>query len=317
MIRWSRPSAIATAAIAVIACGALAPVASQERRPAAPGDATAGAGVLRDRVARALEENAAAVDGVMGYAILDLEGDERFERLADVQFPTASTIKIAILYELMKQAEEGRVRLDVPEPLPESARVGGSGVLFELRAPVLSLRDVATLMVLVSDNTATNVLIDRLGMDRINGRMRQLGLHDLHLRRRMIDLEAARRGDENTASPRDVATLLQAVHAGQGLTADSRDAAMAILTKPKTTAMTRSLPPGTRVASKPGGLEGVSVDAGIVLLERRPYVFVAMCAWLDDNQAGEAAVSRASRLAYDYFARLAAGGRYGRFIDRR
>jgi beta-lactamase class A len=239
------------------------------------------------------------------------------EHLASAPFPTASCIKIAILYELFVQADEGRVPLDTPEPLPESARVAGSGVLFRLRSPVLSLRDVATLMVLVSDNFATNVLIDRLGMDRINARMHSLGVPGIQLRRRMIDIEAARRGDENTAAPNDLAKLLDIIRRGQGLTTASRDAALALLSNSKSTPMTRSLPPGTRIASKPGGLEGVQADAGIVFLEGHPYVFVAMCSWLNDDDAGAAAISRASRIVYDYFSRIASGGKYGQFIERR
>jgi beta-lactamase class A len=298
-----------------LAVSAQAPPPATRGTAAADGENTALA--LRARVARSLEEIAAGVDGVMGYVVWDPASGERFERMPDVAFPTASSIKLAILYELFKQAEEGRVKLDVPEPMPEAARVGGSGLLVELKAPVLSLRDYATLMVLISDNSATNVLIDRVGMDRVNARMRGLGLKTLQLRRRMIDLEAARRGDENVASPDDLARLLDAIRRGEGLSAESRDGVLAILTRPKSTAMTRSLPPGTRVASKPGGLEGVAADAGVVLLEKRPYVFVAMCAWLNENSAGDAAIARASRVAYDYFSRVGAGGQYGRFIDRR
>lgn len=271
---------------------------------------------LRAGFASRLEEIAASLDGTMGYVVWDLTSGDRLERLPGAEFPTASTIKLGILYELFKQAEEGRVKLDVPEPLTDAARVGGSGILFELSKPSLSLRDYAVLMVVLSDNSATNLLIDRLGMDRINERMRALGVGDARLRRRMIDLEAARRGDENVATPAAIAKLLDILRRGEGLTEQSRDAALAILSKTKSTSMTSTLPSGVRIASKPGDLDGVRVDAGIVFLDRRPYIFVAMCAWLNQDADGERAIGQASRAAFDYFSRVAAGGRYGRFIDR-
>ena len=84
--------------------------------------------------------------------------------MPDEVFPLASTIKLAILYELFKQADEGRLNLDEVRPLDKRHIVGGSGVLLELTAPAMSLRDYATLMVVVSDNTATNLLIETVGM---------------------------------------------------------------------------------------------------------------------------------------------------------
>ena len=127
-------------------------------------DATRAA--LRATFERRLETIASGLDGVMGFCVVDLTTGERFTRLADQAFPTASSIKIAILYELYAQAEQGRVRLDDVRPLTDATRVGGSGVLQELQSPALTLVDYATLMVMVSDNSATNLLIDLLGQGR-------------------------------------------------------------------------------------------------------------------------------------------------------
>jgi beta-lactamase class A len=263
---------------------------------------------------RRLDATATGFDGVMGYCIVDLTTGERFVRLGDQAFPTASSIKIAVLYELFVQSEQGRLRLDDARPLTAAARVGGSGILQQLESPALSLVDYATLMVMLSDNSATNLLIDTVGMEAVNRRMRELGLPRIWLQRRMIDLEAARQGRENLASPCDLAALVEAVHAGKGVSARSRDAMLEILEKPKSTPLTRSVPSGTRVASKPGGLDGVVVDAGVVRLQQRPYVVVAMANWLERTDEGEAAVEALSRTAYDYFSRLLAGGQYGRMI---
>ena len=99
---------------------------------------------LRGQFERRLESIAANADGVVGYVILDVNTGDRFARLGATPFPTASTIKLAILYELLKQAEEGKVSLDAVTPMDRSRAVPG-GLLYELTSPALSPRDLAVL----------------------------------------------------------------------------------------------------------------------------------------------------------------------------
>lgn len=301
--------------VALTCCVLQAAVAAgQPAPPPTPPGPDAHGDLLRPALEKRLEALAAGLDGAMGYCIIDLGSGAALQRQGDRAFPTASTIKIAVLYELFKQAEEGRVRLDDTRPLGEAARVAGSGVLQHLRSPALTLYDYATLMIMLSDNSATNVLIDLVGMDAVNRRMRGLGLERVWLQRRMIDTEAARQGRENLASPCDVARLLEAIQAGRGISPASRDAMLAILRKPKETAFTRAIPRDVPVASKPGGLDGVSVDAAFVDLPSRPYIVVGMASWLAKESEGEAALEALARDAHAYFVRLAQGGRYGRMI---
>jgi beta-lactamase class A len=178
----------------------------------------------------------------------------------------------------------------------------------------MSLRDYAVLMVVLSDNSATNLLIDAVGMENVRKRMSAAGLAGLQLRRRMIDLEAARRGDENVGSADDLARLLLMIHKGDGLLPASRDGILEILRKPKTSALRDGVPPSVPVANKTGTLEGVAADAGIVYLTDRPYIFVATTTYLKDGNAGEAAIRSASRVAFDYFNRVARSSEYGRII---
>ena len=104
---------------------------------AATAQAPAGlADVLRAKFAADLEASARQADGVVGYVVIDVESGERFARLDGTQFPTASTIKLAILYELLKQADEGRVSLDAVTPMDRSRAVPG-GLLYELDQPVV------------------------------------------------------------------------------------------------------------------------------------------------------------------------------------
>jgi beta-lactamase class A len=172
--------------------------------------------------------------------------------------------------------------------------------------PTLSLRDYATLMVTLSDNTATNVLIDRLGMAEISKRMQKLGLPGTQLRRHMMDGAAARRGDENVSTPSELIALLKSLQ--------SMPEAMTLLKLPKENRLRRGLPTGVESADKSGELDGVRVDAGIVFLKNRPYAFSVMTTYLRNEDEGERAIIEMSRAAYEYFERLATSGVAGRRI---
>jgi beta-lactamase class A len=269
---------------------------------------------LRDGLAATLERIASDLDGLMAYTVVDLTTGDRIEWRQDAVFAAASTIKIAILYELFKQVEQGRLSLDERQPLDRRHAVGGSGVLVQLTTPALSLRDHATLMIILSDNTATNVVIDAVGMQNVTGRMAGLGLKETKLRRRMIDADAARRGDENVSTAAELARLLELLHKAEGLSPASQEQLLDILKKPKSTPMLRGLPAGTPAASKSGSLEGIQADAGIVYVPGRPYVFAAMTGYLRQAGDGERAITDASRAAFEYFDRIARSSEYGRII---
>jgi beta-lactamase class A len=273
---------------------------------------------LKAKFEKRVQDIAARVDGVVGYSIVDLTSGERVGRLENAIFPTASAIKLAIVYELFKQAEEQKIRLTDTITLQRAQAVGGSGVLVEMGTPTLSIRDYAVLMVTLSDNTATNILIDRLGMERITARMQGLGLNATKLRRHMMDSAAARRGDENVSTPDELARLLEAMHgplsgpakAGHYLMED----AIELLKKPKDNRLRKGLPEGVQSADKSGELEGVRVDAGIVFAKNRPYVLSVMTTFLKDEAEGERAIEEISRAAYEYFSRLGSGGALGRLL---
>jgi beta-lactamase class A len=281
--------------------------AAYAQQPAPPSPAAA---ELKARFERRLQEIGAQVNGVMGYAVLDLTSGERIGHLEHAVFPTASTIKIAIVYELFKQADEGKVHLDQTITLDRAKAVGGSGVLSQMGTPTLSVADYAGLMVMLSDNTATNVLIDLLGMENVTRRLASLGLKETRLRRHMMDASAAKRGDENVSTPDEIVRLLETMYTSH------QTAAINLLEKPKSSRLRRALPPGVVAADKPGELEGVRVDAGIVYARNRPFVLCVMTTYLKNEEEGERAIEDATRAAYDYFSRLGAGGEYGRQIGK-
>jgi beta-lactamase class A len=274
---------------------------------------------LHARLEAQLGGVAGKLDGVMGYAIKDLSDGETFLRLPDTVFPQASSIKLAVLLELLHQAQEGRVSLGEEHTLRRSEMTQGDTepILTMLGdgTVTLSLGDVATFMVVLSDNTATNILINRLGMDNINQEVMRLGLGETKLRRRMIDLEAARQGNENVSTPRQMQTLLEKVYAGQALDSARTKDYFEILRLPKGSLFHQALPDDASIADKPGALEGVRCDTGLIIVPGHPFIMSVETAYLARDEDGERAVEDVARLVYDYFSRLGHSSAYGRVIS--
>src|SRR6266581_4806760 len=189
---------------------ALAANAFGQQKPEAPRDN--GSDLLWKKLETRVEEIAARLDGMMGVAILDLTDGRILLRNADRVFPTASSIKIAILLELYRQDQEahagakGKARLDDIYTFDPKDLVEDSRIMAGLTPGVTRVtnRDLAQFMVAVSDNAAANILIDRVGKDNVNAMLRSLGLSKTMLRRKMMDIAAARRGDENVATPQEM-----------------------------------------------------------------------------------------------------------------
>jgi beta-lactamase class A len=267
---------------------------------------------LTTQLVRALETIASGVDGVVGYVVTDLTTQTRVAaRLEREPMPTASAIKLSVLYELMKQVEAGTLTLDTPSPVNRAQLVGGSGVLQFLGTPSLSLRDHATLMIMVSDNSSTNIVIQAVGMDKVNARMTALGLGDIRLRRLMMDAAAVKRGDENVASPQSLARVAELVWRGEGLKPESRDAALGML-KLVSGSIRQAVPGRVPVYAKTGGLTGVVTEAGVVAVEGRPFSIAVMTTYLKEDGDGSRAIREMTAAAYTYFDRLATSGAFGR-----
>jgi beta-lactamase class A len=268
---------------------------------------------LHLKVVRQLTRITSEFDGVMGIAARDLTGTDRFEINADSVFPQASSIKIAILIELFRQAQAGTLKMEERVELKRSQMVGGSGVLqhFGDGTSALSLHDLAVLMIVLSDNTATNLVIDRVGLENVNRTLDRWGLPHTRLQRRMLDVEAQRTGRENVSSPREMAQLLAQLQQGKLLDAEHTAAALEILKFVKDTPLRRGLPPGVPLADKSGSLEGVRCDSGIVMLAGRPYVISVMTTFGDDSEAAERTITQVSRILLDYFQRMAKSNALG------
>lgn len=297
--------------IALLVCVAfVSDLPDQAHPPAQP----ALQGDLRGQMTRRIDDIGRNLDGVVGYAIVDLtSGEQVAARLAHEQFPTASAIKVPILYELLKRADEGSLTLDAAKPLERSQVVGGSGVLQHLTTPSLSLRDFAALMIILSDNTATNVVIDAVGMGNVTARMKAMGLGDILLRRKMMDDAAVRRGDENVASPASLLKATELLWKGEGLTPARRDIGRDIL-RLVPGAIRSAVPNRVAVYSKTGSLSAVRAETAIVDLPNAPFGIAVMTTYLKEDATGSRAIGDTAAAAFSYFERIAASGKYGRRV---
>jgi beta-lactamase class A len=177
------------------------------------------------------------------------------------------------------------------------------------------LRDLATMMVAVSDNSATNVLIDRVGMENVDALMDSLGLPHTRLRRKMMDVKAAGEGRENISTPVEMMTLLEDIYRGKVLNPEMTGDFFKVLSTHKGSFIPRDLPEGLKIANKEGELEGVRNDSGVVFVENRPYVICVMTTYLRHERDGEDAITRISAAAYRMFDRLARASEYGRVVS--
>jgi beta-lactamase class A len=257
------------------------------------------------------------LDGVLGLAIEDLSNGDHYFLHEDEVFAQASSIKITVLANLYLQAQEGKLKLTDLYTVQASDLVPDSDIMNGLTPGVtrVTLRDLATMMVAVSDNSATNVLIDRVGMQNVNAMLDSLGLTHTRLRRKMMDLEAAKQGRENISTPREMMTLLDAIYHGKVLNKESTGDFFKMLSTNKSSFIPRDLPADLKVANKPGELEAVRNDSGVVFVEGRPYVICAMTGYLRNEREGEEAITKISLETWRMFDRLSRATEYGRVVS--
>ena len=245
----------------------------------------------------------AAMGERAGVFIADGAGIPLLEHNADDVFPAASVIKVPLVMALHAEAERGALSLE--EPLAVGATVGGSGILRDLLdVAELSARDHAALAIGLSDNTATNRLIERVGIDVVNGYLDRWGCAATRLRRRMYDFEAARCGLENVMTPREAASLLFVLLRGEAIERAVAERVIGLLERNQDDSMLRRyLPEDIRIAHKTGSLAAVRNDVGIIRGTRdvivaaftrdlrdpaEGHVFLGIVGWCAARMAGSA-----------------------------
>ncbi len=282
-----------------------------------------------------LQEAVSEVPGVVGVAARHLETGQSIECNADETFFTASTFKVPILAEVYRQVDAGTLDLSQRVELTDALRVPGSGVLRELDNGVApTLHDLAMLMIIVSDNLATDILYHTAGRDNINRTMADLGLTRTKLPMSCRDLlfslaglavseslddfwevsdrveqgyrglppdcDALNEEKSDVSSPADMVRLLEVVHNGELLSSESRDGMLHILKRQKLRSIIPYyLPPDVISAHKTGGVYSVRCDVGIVWGKSGPYAVAIMAKRITDGTDLDPKLARISRLIYD------------------
>jgi beta-lactamase class A len=282
------------------------------------------AGSLQSKV----EDAVRSLRGTMGVAARNLATGETVFVNADTQFPTASVIKVAVMVEVFHQIAEGRIRRDDTISLDESAKVGGSGVLQRLHGGlVLTVGDLLDLMMTVSDNTATNLLVNLVGTANVDRRLAAYGLtHTKIFRPTFRDghpdvfPEEEKEFGLGVATPRELAALMERIAEGKVVDRAASEAMIAIMREQAfRTMIPRALPETDDVviANKPGwdsekhpdaaGVKrAVRGDVAIVTTPRGRYVIAIQARQVADTRDGpdnDAVVlaGRISRMIYDAF----------------
>ncbi|HEY6191470.1 MAG TPA: serine hydrolase [Bacteroidota bacterium] len=284
--------------------------------------------VLQAQNREGLEERirgfAAEFGGRVGVSAVDLGSGERISVNADSLFPTASVIKLPVLVTLFYRLEKEPTLGDKPVLLADSVRKPGSGILQYVHGgQSLKLIDVATLMIILSDNTATNYVIDQFGrehdekLEAVNSTMRELGLAHTKLLNKVYSFrtkkktEEARRFGLGVSSPADMVKLLELIARGEIVDRKSCDSMVAILRNQQDILMAARLLPFQDdstlwIGNKTGSLDEVKNDVGIVGCSKGRYAYAIFCS--DSKDPGEQvdnratlAVARISRLLYDHF----------------
>lgn len=248
-----------------------------------------------------IETYLADISGTVCVAFQDLTTGEQFSIQGDRSVHSASTIKLLIMAELMDRVRLGEISLDHKITITPEMKTGGDGILKELDpGHSFTLKEIMTLMIIVSDNQATNILIELLGMDAINARGKALGLENTVLGRKMMDSEARKQGKDNYISANDMASILHAIYDETLIDAASSKLMLEILLRQQQNGRLQLyLPEEVPVAHKCGDLDYLENDGGIVYADNHPYILVVLTSQMASNKDGREVIGILSKMVYD------------------
>ena len=259
---------------------------------------------------------AKAHKGKVAVAVKHLKTGEAFYLNADEPMPTASLIKLPVMVETYWQAKEEKVELGKALTLTKGDKVPGSGILTAhfSDGAAFPLRDAVRLMIAFSDNTATNMVLDQIGLPATNARMEELGLKNTKVNAKVfkgsttsIDKARTDKYGLGSTTAKEMVQLLELIERGKVVSPEACKEMLGHLRacddKEK---MTRLLPPGTAVAHKTGSVTAAKTDAGIIYTQSGP---VALCVltdanddtrWVADN-AAQVLIAKIAKGVYDYY----------------
>ena len=274
--------------------------------------------ILKQKAEKDLQTIIASSGSLTGMMAVDLSSGELIGINENLIFTQASAIKIPILMEVYKQAHEKKFELTDIRPLLPSNTVAGSGILNVMVDPVnLSIRNLCVLMIGLSDNSATNTLIELVGMKNVTSTMQSLGFSNTRLQRKMIDQPASLRNEENLSTPAEAVGIMKLLYDGKFINKATSDEVLSILKKNpiENSKIANELPGNVKLAFKPGGMGGVSTEWAIVYLSNRPYA-IAIMENYKTTSTPSGIISSLSKRAFDYFSMLKAT-KYGVIMETR
>ena len=247
----------------------------------------------------------------VAVALQTLDGRTQWLRRADESFHAASTMKVAVLIELYRQASHGTVHLDEPltvrnefhslvdgSPFVLDSGDDSESDLYRAVGETRTLGQLSELMITVSSNLATNLLMDKLGVDNIRAGVSSLGASGMNVRRDLEDGKAFAAGLNNTTTARALQQLLAAIAHGKAVDAESSREMLAILERQTVNdRIPAGLPAGTRVAHKTGEITGIRHDAAIVFAPR-PFVLVVLTRGAATPEQGSELIAAITRELY-------------------
>jgi len=287
-------------------------IARYRHIPASGGDdAEASAEFVDEKLAADVLSRIQKSGADVGVAFRTLDGKAEWLSRADDVFHAASTMKIPVMIELFHQVREGKLKLDDPLAVKNEFHSLVDGSIYALDAAddsesdlykavgqTRTLSQLCELMITVSGNLATNLLMEKLGVDNIRATVHALHADGMSVLRGVEDNKAYEKGMNNTTTARGLLILLEAIAKGQAVDPDSSREMVDILARQKfNEAIPAGVPPGTRVAHKTGELTKVHHDAAIVYAPR-PFVLVILVRGLADSKDSAALMAEITRRIY-------------------
>lgn len=264
-----------------------------------------------DQARTQIEEQIAKSGADVGIAFQTLDGKQSWYLRADQSFHAASTMKIPVMIELFHQVREGKVKLSDELTMRNEFHsiVDGSEYkldagddseteLYKADGQKRKISDLLEMMITQSSNLATDVLIEKLGVENIRGTVKELGADGMNVLRGVEDNKAYERGLNNTTTARGLEVLLRAIAEGKAVDADASRQMIETLERQKfNEAIPAGLPAGIKVAHKTGEITKIHHDAAIVFA-KRPFVLVILVRGIEDNKVSSTLMAEITRELY-------------------
>lgn len=240
--------------------------------------------------------------GEYSFYFEDIDSGYTYSLNEKNSMPSASCIKVPIAIALLKEFENGKVNLEDKIKINREDMVGGNGVISELDESEYSYRELLKLMLIQSDNTATNKIIDVIGMERINDTIKELKLNNTSLRKKMEDSESLEDGLDNCTSSLDMSKCFKILYKASYLNSSNSKYIIDILRKQKDRNKIPYYIPEEEwknIAHKTGTLACIENDSGLIMHNNGTFTFTVLSKGLPNNIYGVITLAKVGRILWD------------------